>query len=578
MKKTLAALVTGSLIVALCACGNTSGASSTTNVKSSTSSSGSSQSTVSSLESIQSTVSSSASSTASATTQTPASDTSVQADETTEAFSLVSEDGTFVENDGIYTITSAGTFVLKGRLDGQIVVDAGNASEVVLELKETTISYDQDSPIKILSADKVEISAKKGTDNVINDNRLEKNASDETQGEGAIYAKADLKLKGTGTLVVNASYNNGIHTTKDLKIQKLSLKSSAPNCAIRGDDSITMESGTVVAISSAGDGLKTSNTDVNNSGTTRGDISLLGGTVAVYAAGDGFQAAHNFEMAVGEESEPVVAVYTGSYSSYTASDAETTSYKGIKTENELNISAGVLAISSYDDGLHANIGESFEDGTTGTGAINISGGTITMGVYATDSATAGGKMGPGGFAGQKTATGADAIHSDGTLNISGGTISIDSAHEGLEANVINISGGNTTVMANDDCVNATKGSSSPLISITGGYLDVSASANGDVDGMDSNGDYLQTGGIVITRGPSSEMAAALDADGTVSVNGGTLIVLGNADVTKGEGVSSYNIALHEAGSHTVSIGGTSYTFTNAETYGSTACYSDVAVE
>ncbi|MGX8704244.1 MAG: carbohydrate-binding domain-containing protein, partial [bacterium] len=84
----------------------------------------------------------------------------------------------------------------------------------------------QDSPIKILSAEKVEISAKKGTDNVINDNRSEKNASDETQGEGAIYAKADLKLKGTGTLVVNASYNNGIHTTKDLKIQKLSLKSS----------------------------------------------------------------------------------------------------------------------------------------------------------------------------------------------------------------------------------------------------------------------------------------------------------------------------------------------------------------
>ena len=34
----------------------------------------------------------------------------------------------------------------------------------------------------------------------------------------------------------------------------------------------------------------------------------------------------------------------------------------------------------------------------------------------------------------------------------------------------------------------------------------------------------------------------------------------------------------EAGEHTVSIGGTSYTFTNAEGYAATACYSDTAVE
>ena len=254
MKKSLAALLSTTVILSFCACGsNGSGASAAA------SKSGSSAASAS-VSSQAAAASSAASAVSPAGTAEAVTDTSVTADETTAAFSLASEDGTFSETNGVYTITSAGTFVLTGRLDGQIVVDAGDASEVILELRETTISYDQDSPIKILSADKVEISAKSGTDNVINDNRPEKTSDDETQGEGAIFAKADLKMKGTGTLVVNAGYSNGIYTTKDLKIQKLSLKSTTVNCALRGDDSITMESGTVVAISSKGDGLKTDST------------------------------------------------------------------------------------------------------------------------------------------------------------------------------------------------------------------------------------------------------------------------------------------------------------------------------
>ena len=568
MKKMLSVLFTASLLLSLCACGSAaSGTSSAAGTKSPASSAASSAS-----------ASSSSASSSPENTTNPEFDLTIEVEETTAPFSLASEDGTFDNNDGIYTITSAGTFVLSGRLDGQIVVDAGSSSEVILELKEATICCDTDSPVKVLSADKVEISAKQGTDNVIRDNRQSGAESDDEQGDGAIYAKSDLKLKGTGKLWVDSGYGSGIHTTKDLKIQKLSLKSSALSCAIRGDDSITMESGTVVAISTRGDGLKTDSTDANKSGATRGNISLLGGTMKVFAAGDGFQAAHDFEMAEGEDSGPSVTIYTGTYSAYTDQEADTTSFKGIKTQNELNISAGDLSIYSYDDGLHADRGETFDDGTAGTGTINISGGTISMGVYSTETATAGGQTGAENLSFRKMTEGAAAIHTDGTLNISGGQIDIDSAHEGLEANVINISGGRTTVMANDDCVNATKGDETPLINITGGYLETSVPANGDVDGMDSNGDYRQTGGIVITRGPGSEMAAAIDADGTAVISGGTLIVLGYGKISAGEGVSSYNISLHEAGTHTVTIGGTRYTFTNSGAYGSTACYSDVPVE
>ncbi|MBP5208250.1 MAG: carbohydrate-binding domain-containing protein [Clostridia bacterium] len=512
----------------------------------------------------------------------PAVDQDITAQEATGTFVMTSEDGSFSDSGNVYIITSAGTYTASGLLDGQIIVDAGETDEVVIELSGATINYGNDSPIMVKCAGSVDISAKRGTENVINDTRSTKKTDDEDQGEGAISAKCDLKIKGNGTLIVNATYNNGIHTTDDLKIQNLTLKVTAYNNALKGKDSVTVTIGTVALISTNGDGVKTENTDVSKNGVTRGDITLTGGSVVtVYAAGDGFQAAHNFEMTAGEEgAAPTVTVYTGSYSGYTASDAATTSYKGVKVQNELNIKDGTITLQTYDDGLHADYGTPFDDGTKGTGTINISGGTVNMSVYAPQNKTAGGRMGPGGrggWGGQQTVAGADAIHADNVLNISGGTISIDSAYEGLEANVINVSGGKTVVAANDDGVNATKGSSTPAVNVTGGYLDVTVSPNGDTDGIDSNGTYKQTGGVVITRGPNNQNMAAIDADSSVSISGGTLIVLGYGRVSTSGSVKTYSLSLHSAGNHTVNIGGTEYTFTNANAYGSTTCYSDVTV-
>ena len=521
---------------------------------------------------------------ASVTVASAVTDETITASETTSEFSITTTDGAYSNNGNVYTITAAGTYSLSGYLEGQILVEAGEEDEVVIELNGVTIKNSSDSPIKATSAASVDISAKKDTENVIVDERSVKTVDSDTLGEGAIYAKADLKLKGTGTLVVTGNYNNGVHTTKDLKIQKLSLKVTAYNNALKGNDSITVLSGAVVAVSTNGDGVKTQNTDANKSGVTRGDVTITGAaSLTVYAAGDGVQAAHNFTMEADADGyAPTVIVYTGSYSGYTASSASTTSYKGVKVQNVLTISAGVIDIKSYDDGLHADYGTTFTAGGTGLGTIEITGGTVTMNVYSPTSTTGGGKAGPGfggwgGWGGQQTVSGADAIHADYVLNISGGTIEIDSSYEGLEANVINVSGGNIRVTANDDGLNACKGKTTPQIIISDGYLDVTVSPAGDTDGIDSNGNYTQTGGIVITRGPNSQMAAAIDYDGTASITGGTIIILGYGSITKESSVKAYNLSLQSSGSHTVTIGGTSYSFTNAYTYGRTTCYSSVAV-
>ena len=505
---------------------------------------------------------------------------SINAEEATGEFSMTTLDGAFTQDGSKYTVTKAGIYSLSGALNGQIIVAAGKDDEVELELNGVTITCSEDSPIRVFSADKVEISAKNNTENIIRDTR-EKRIDEETDlGSGAITAKTDIKLKGAGVLVVEAGFNNGIHSSKDITIQKLALKVTAVNNAIRGGDSVTIESGIVVAISSEGDGIKTKNTDYDKSGAIRGNVTLLGGTLEIWAAGDGIQAAHDFIMKEGEGIVPEVTIFTGAYSSYTADSAATESYKGVKTENAIDISAGRIIISSYDDGLHANSGTVFEGGGTGVGDVSISGGTVITAVYSPEVKTEGGMMshhGHGGWGGQKAVSGADGIHANGTLTISGGSVNIDSAYEGFEANVIEISDGITIVSAMDDGVNACKGAQTPLVKVTGGVFDVTVSPNGDLDGIDSNGSYLQTGGLVITRGPNNMMAGAIDAEGTIEVSGGTLLALGYGRIEVSGGVKQIELSLHSQGEHDLTIGDTRYVFTNAYSYAQTICVSDAQV-
>ena len=229
-----------------------------------------------------------------------------------------------------------------------------------------------------------------------------------------------------------------------------------------------------------------------------------------------------------------------SWSNYASGNTNSAdvSAKGIKAENEIYIKKGTIDIKAYDDAIHANNDGIIENGSSPLGNIIISGGSTA--VEASD----------------------DAIHADGSLTISAGEINVKSAYEGLEANVINISGGSSYVYATDDGVNATSGNATPSINVSGGLLDVEVPTNGDTDGIDSNGSFTQSGGVVIVKGPgnaggNSMGAAALDTDGAVSVSDGTLIIFGgtektpttNSKITKTL-CSSNSVA---SGSHTVSF-------------------------
>ena len=455
----------------------------------------------------------------------------IDVDENTGEFSISTSDGTYSKSGSIYTLSTAGTYSLSGKLEGQILVSASETDEVVIELNGVSISYDQDSPIKAVSADKVEISAKKDTENTISDNRSAKTVDTDTLGEGAIYADCDLKLKGSGTLVVTGNYNNGVHTTKDLTIQKLTTKITGYNNAIKGNNSVTITSGTVQAYAKTGNGIKSEDNDISSSGNQKGTIAINGGTVYVDSLHDAIDSA--YDVVVDQLDETVatsVTIKTGKNSTYYSSSFKADSEKGLKALNSITINNGLVTIAASDDAVHANYGESLANGSKGLGNITVNGGTLQV------------------------ASGDDGLHADNTLSITGGKIVVTNATEGFEANYINISGGYSYIYGTDDGVNCSKKSfTSCAFTMTAGYLDV-AVKSGDTDGIDSNGNFTLSGGVIVTRGApgtnGSGMSTGLDVDGTCSMTGGTLIAFNGLERTP-----STSSSVYYAGTQSSSQGG-----------------------
>lgn len=457
-------------------------------------------------------------------------------DTITGAFTITSSDGgTYVQEGNVYTINSAGTFTISGKLaEGQLVINAPDA-EVAIEFTGVSIASTTASPVHVITAGDIDISAKKNKSNFIYDNRPSTlvDASGEATGAAIYVEDGDLKLKGKGYLEVVSKNNNGIHGKDDVTVKNLTLLVRAVNNGIKGNDSVTFEENPTVEIICGNDGVKTSNTDYKKDGVTyQGTVTIAGGSLTINSYGDGIDAAYDVVIQESEDEKdssviytPTLAVYTYTYSSFKSNDiskgytTSVTSYKGIKSTHDLIIAGGETYVKAYDDSVHGNQYSdntliTYETGESALGNVTISGGKLEC--YTND----------------------DGVHADGTLTITGGLTNVTYSNEGLEGHIVNISGGEAYIVGKDDGVNATASSSyskDGQINISGGYLDVTVSSSGDVDGIDSNGTYTQTGGTVIVRGPANGGAWSVDTDSTVTLNGGTIIVVGGMEASSSSG-------------------------------------------
>lgn len=442
---------------------------------------------------------------------------------------------------GTVTIKCGGEYDFSGSYSGsdaQILVNTAKTdSSVYLNMKGLTLTNTADAPIYIQKASKAFVVAKNGTTNTFTDgssrtkNYTYTNDSGEakTDTTGAcIYAKDDLTIKGEGTLIVKANYNNGIHTSNDLKVKNGLITVNAKNNGLKGKGSVEISGGTINITTTEGDGIKSDTEDATDLANGKGSIEITGGTITVTSAFDGITAANAVVVANGESASPSIKVtagggqnclsltssgngggfggggFPGGMGGSSCSPSE--SMKGIKGDSSITISGGVIDINSRDDGLHSG------------GTITLSGGTMTI------------------------ATDDDGVHAEKALYVKdNANVSVTIAYEGMESPDMNFEGGITSVITTDDGWNAAGGTSTTSTGNTGrggwggagggmggstGNLKVSGGyhyvyvGTGDTDGIDSNGGISITGGVIIVEcRMNGGMGGMVDSDGTTSISG-----------------------------------------------------------
>jgi hypothetical protein len=387
-------------------------------------------------------------------------------------------------------IMQSGVYVISGKMDnGQIIVDTENKGTVQLVLNGMELTRSDSSAIYVKKADKTVITLAEGSRNTVSDGKNYKKMDAEDEPNAAIYSKDDLTVNGAGSLTIAGNFKDGLTSRDDLKIAGGNIIIRSVDDGILGRDLVAVKEGTL-SIEAGGDGIKATN-DADGS---KGNIALEGGTFTIKSGNDGIQAETSVLIAGGSYTltagggSAKVTKKTGN----TASDQE--SFKGIKAGSDLTIAGGTFKLDTADDGLHSN------------NSLTVAGGEILI-----DSGSKG-------------------VHADASLTIDGGKTTVTKSYEGLESKLITVNGGETRVISTDDGVNVTAGNeggpgsksgSRNEFHVKGGYIAVNSTS----DGLDANGSIYISGGTVVVSGPTvgNMGTGALDYDGVLEMTGGTLV-------------------------------------------------------
>lgn len=471
-------------------------------------------------------------------------------EESGAVYVTLSGDGIIGETDGVaingqtVTITAEGTYIFSGTLsEGQIVVDADNA-KVQIVFDNVDITCASSAAVYVKSAEKVFVTLAEGAQNTLR-NTDEYVAIDDNNIDAVIFAKSDLTLNGTGSLMIVSAEGHGIVSKDDLKITGGTYDITAAGHALSGKDSVRIADGTFI-LTAEKDGIHAENADDEEKGyiyiadgdftiTSDGDgmdassiVQIEDGTFDITAGGGAAnsQKTHESDMPGGgmsqnierpdgesmpqmgekpdeesmsqmgekpdEESMPQMGEKPDGENmpQDTTTDESGTSTKGIKAGGGMYLNGGTYQIDSADDSIHSNAN------------ITIADGTYTL------------------------ATGDDGVHADDALTVNGGTITVTESYEGLEGLTVTINDGTIDITARDDGINT----AGEKMELNGGYIHILAGG----DGVDSNGDLTINGGEIYIDGPSDNGNSAIDYGDRSSayVNGGTLVAIGSSGMAE----------------------------------------------
>ena len=376
-----------------------------------------------------------------------------------------------------------------------------------------------------------------------------KDVSIHSETSAAIYVlQSDKVFITTAADTINTLSNGGTFTAID--------ENNIDGVIYSREDITLNGSGTLVVSSPAGHGVISKDSLTATSGIYeincashgfegKDDICIANADFTIVSGKDGIHAENADDASLG-----FVYIQSGTFDISAEGDGisaaaymqieDSTSIKGIKAGGNLMINGGKFTIDSADDSIHSNT------------SLEINGGVFEI------------------------ASGDDAFHADENLTVNAGTIHISKSYEGLEGLHVRIAGGEISLVASDDGLNAAGGtdssgmggrgndkfgsgntSSNGSVVIAGGTLYIEASG----DGIDANGTLQITGGDTTVCGPIIGDTATLDYDISGSITGGTFIGTGSARMAQTFTDSTQGVIMVRVGSQAA---GTAFTLLDSE--------------
>ncbi len=453
---------------------------------------------------------------------------------------------------GTVTIKAEGTYLLSGTLDdGQIRVDAGENDKLQLVFDGVSVNSSASAALYIREADKVFVTLSAGSENLLS-NGGSFVPDGETNVDGAVFSKQDLTCNGDGRLTVTSPGGHGVVCKDDLVLTGGTYTVSAGSHGLDVNDSVRID-GASLSVEAGKDGVHVENEEDE----TLGYFYLAGGSLSVVSGGDGVSASGQLQVSGGEvtvtsggghENGPQHT--TGGFGGpgrdrvATTETDSTESCKAIKADGGLLLDGGTFRLDSADDALHSNddvtvTGGDFtvssgDDGFHADGTLTVSGGNILV---------------------ENSYEGLEGLH----VAITGGDVRLTADDDGVNAAGGTDGSGFGGGFGNDRFggrgpggPNGGTGSSDGSIVISGGTLSVVAYG----DGIDANGSLEITGGDVTVAGPTQGDTATLDFDTTGRITGGRFVGTGGAGMAQtfsdsSQGVIALQVGNQSAGTEIV---------------------------
>lgn len=266
--------------------------------------------------------------------------------------------------------------------------------------------------------------------------------------------------------------------TSGATFSEAALEDNTDGAIFAHDDLTINGSGSLVVVTGYGHGISAND-----------DLVIAGGSVDVTAPKDGIHANDSLRVAdaaleVTAEDDGLVADNEGAY---------------------LYVESGTVVVAAGDEGMVA------------VGDATIAGGEITV--------SAG------------TESGHHGIKAGGTCTITGGTISIPTCYEGIQANYIDVQGGDVVVYPADDGLNASSGTTQDMGGMPGGGM--GAPGGGRMQAGEQPADGQQTDGQAAQDG---QPQGGRQGRGPGGMPGGSQMPGGNTGDTTQDGMAQPDAA------------------------------------